>query len=489
MAVTLPSSLLASVPATLVAALLVPLAARADDPPKIVSSNYSLDLFQGPVTAATRVIGLAGAYAALAEWCEGEYSNTASPAVRAPYSLGKWDYDVCLGFTNPGALAGNDFENRGEGFDKLPTRFSNSITLNAGLELQYGTVGVTVVYDQIRFGLSQDVNSATDSVVINRVSASIANAFLDEQLVLGVGLRAATFVLDQQVVAGVRETVVSSGGTSAQLGAILKPRRSPFRLGATIRNEIDVTDVRGTSQLADGSQVVGTPPTQTILPSRIIVPWEFEVGGALELGRRPLNPPRLDTTHAEDTIRARFDDARLERARHYVRELEAAKDREALRRRFEIEELTIERQEDDAIDSALDELARMQKARARLWDRRQTLLLLSVLVTGNIPNAVGISDFLSQRNIASGSSIVVSPRLAMETEAIKDWLTVRGGTYFEPARYADAFAREHMTLGVDVRLLEFNPWGIFGQDPWRIRLAADLSARYFNYGVSLGKYH
>ena len=165
---------------TIVAALLVvPLTARADDAPKIASSNYSLDLFQGPVTTASRVIGLAGAYTAIAEWCEGEYSNAASPAVRAPYSLGKWDYDVCLGFTNPGAVAGNDFENRGAGFDKLPTRFSNSVTVNAGLQLQYGTVGITVVYDQIRFGLSQDVNSATDSVLINRVTASVANAFLD----------------------------------------------------------------------------------------------------------------------------------------------------------------------------------------------------------------------------------------------------------------------------------------------------------------------
>lgn len=484
------SSLLASVRGTVIAAaLLVPLAARADNAPKIVSSNYALDLFQGPVTSASRVIGLAGAYTAIAEWCEGEYSNAAAPAVRAPYSLGKWDYDICLGFTNPVTLPGTDFENRGAGYDKFPTRFSNSITVNAGLELQYGTVGVTVVYDQIRFGLSQNVNSATDSVVINRVTASIANAFLDEQLVLGAGLRAATFGLDQQLSAGFTETLLSSGGASAQFGAIFKPKRNPFRLGATVRSEIDVTDVRGTGQLADGSQVVGTPPNQTILPSRIIVPWEVEVGGALELGRRPLNPPRLDTTHAEDAIRARYDDARLERARRYARDLDAARDKEPLRRRFESQEVAIEKEEDHAIDDAIGELVRLQKSRARLWDRRQALLLFSMLVTGNVPNAVGLSDFLSQRNVASGSKIVVSPRLAMETEPVKDWVMLRGGTYFEPARYADAHSREHFTLGVDVRLFKFNPWGIFGEDPWRIRLAADVSARYFNYGVSLGKYH
>ena len=91
------------------------------------------------MTTASRVIGLAGAYTAIAEWCEGEYSNAAAPAVRAPYSLGKWDYDICLGFTNPGAFSGTDFENKGANFQSLPTRFSNSVTVNAGLEVQYGT--------------------------------------------------------------------------------------------------------------------------------------------------------------------------------------------------------------------------------------------------------------------------------------------------------------------------------------------------------------
>src|SRR5260221_8875451 len=84
--------------------LVVPSRAGAAGPPAITKSDFGLDLFQGPVTTASRVIGLAGAYTAIAEWCEGEYSNAASPAVRAPYSLRLWDFDLCLGFTNPGAF-------------------------------------------------------------------------------------------------------------------------------------------------------------------------------------------------------------------------------------------------------------------------------------------------------------------------------------------------------------------------------------------------
>ncbi len=476
------------------AAIFVVAAQAAADPPPITNSNYSLDLFQGPVTTASRVIGLAGAYVPIAEWCEGEYSNAASPAVRAPYSLGKWDYDLCLGVTNPGAFAGTDFENRGAAYRTNNSRFTNSFTLNTGLQMQYGTVGVTIVYDQVQFSLAPAATTlgVTSNAYINRVTASIANAFLDEQLILGVGFRAATFELDQQIPGG-SQTLLSSGGASTQFGAILKPKRSPFRLGATLRTEIDVGGIRGNAQLPDGSQVVViTDPTKPIvLPTRLIVPWEIEVGGAIELGRRPLNPPRIDTAHAEAVIRARYDDARLDRARRYARDIAAAppKDQDTTRRRFELEELAMQAREDKAIDKELDELTGVQKSQARLWDRREMLLLVSVLMTGNTPNAVGISDFLAQRNIPSGLNIVYSPRLAFETELVREWVMVRGGTYLEPARYSDAFSREHFTLGVDVRLFKFNPWGLLGDDPWRIRLAADVSARYFNYGLSLGKYH
>jgi len=462
--------------------------ARADAP-RISSSNYSLDLFQGPVTTASRVIGLAGAYTALAEWCEGEYSNAAAPAVRAPYSLGKWDYDICLGFTNPGAFSGVDFENRGSGLDSLPSRFSSSFTVNAGLEVQYGTVGVTVVYDQIRFGLQQ---ATSDSVVINRVTGSIANAFLDQQLMLGIGFRAATFELDEQVGTD-NEPLISSGGASMQVGAVLAPKRSQLRLGATLRTELDIGDIRGTKTIGDSQAVDCDANGQNckILPSHITVPWEIEVGAAIELGKRPLNPPRLDTSHAEDVIRARYDDARVARAKKHAATIAAAPEarREAVRRGLELEELSTEAREDAAMNKELDALTDLQKAQARLWDRRRMLLLVSVLVTGNAPNAVGISDFLAQRDVASGQNVVFSPRLAFETEAIPGWLMVRGGTYLEPARYSDAFSREHFTAGVDVRLFKFNPFGLFGDDPWRLRLAGDVSARYFNYGVSLGKYH
>jgi len=445
---------------SLIVAIVLTSATASADPPPITSSDFNLDLFQGPVTTASRVIGLAGAYVPLAEGCEGIYSNAAAPSVRVPYSLGKWDYDVCLGFTNPGAFAGNDFENRGANFDPMQTRYSNSFTFNAGLELQYGPVGVTVVFDQSRFELDKETN--TNSVIINRVTSAISNAFLDDQLLLGVGFRTATFDADRN-----GQTILTSGGAGTQFGAILKPKRTPVRLGATLRTEIDVA-----TPAAERTKRVGT----TFLPSHLIVPWEIEVGAAIEFGKRPLNLERLDTSSSEDAIRAKYEKARIDRVRRGV---------------SENAEIEAERAEDKAMSKELDALEELQKKYAKLWSRHEVMLLVSLLVTGNATNAIGISDFLApeQRLIHSGENIVVSPRLALETEVVPNWLMLRGGTYLEPARYADAFSREHFTLGVDIRLFKFNPFGLLGEDPWRLRLAADLSARYFNYGISLGKYH
>lgn len=467
---------------------ILPARALAQKPPPITKSDFGLDLFQGPVTTASRIIGIAGAYTSIAEGCEGEYSNSASPAVRTPYSLTTWDFDVCLGFTNPGAFSGTDFENRGSAYKSLPTRFSNSVTYNFGLQVQFGSMGVTVDYDQLRLNLEENgaAQQAVSEVIINRVTGSIANAFLGGQLVIGGGFRAAAFSLDEQI-ANVNDPLLSHGGAGTQVGVIVKPKNLQFRLGATLRSEIDVSSVHGTSQLSDGSQVID----KKILPSHIVVPWDIEIGGAIELGRRPINPPRVDAQFVADAIRTSYDQKRLERAAHYEKTIDAAKekDRDRVRRGLELEELRIEEEEDREISDRIQRVVHAQTAQAKLWDRQQILLLASVLVSGATPDSVGISDFLTQQRVLSGSNSVISPRIAVETEVLPNWVMFRTGVYIEPSRYAGVNPRGHLTDGVDIRLFTFNPFGLLGEDPWRLRLATDIAPRYFNFAFALGKYH
>jgi hypothetical protein len=61
--------------------------ARAQTAPPIKTNDYAIDLTQGPVLASNRVVGLAGAFVAMADGVDGDSQNPASPAVRTTYSF------------------------------------------------------------------------------------------------------------------------------------------------------------------------------------------------------------------------------------------------------------------------------------------------------------------------------------------------------------------------------------------------------------------
>ena len=467
-------------------------AARAEpSPPKITNNNYAIDVFDGPVNTASRVIGGAGAYTAIAEDCEGEYSNAASPGIRTPYSTSRWDYDICFDFTNPGAFGKVDLENRGVGYTNQKNRFSNAFAIAPGMELQYRTLGITVDGYQTRFGVGgTDLADAPSSIVLNRITASIANSFVDDQLVLGFGFRVALLDIDQRV-GGQDVNVVSNSGFGYQVGAIFKPKKFPFRLGATFRSQITLSDIPGDFTTKNGFRAVGEHSQPFLVPDRVQIPWELEVGAALELGSRPFNRTRPDAALVEDQLRAIYEQKKLERAKKYQDSLLTlpAMERESQRKRFEMEESLLQQKEDEELGKQIDALRAEQRAEIELWSRGKILLMSSILITGNTAEGVDLADAIGQLRVRSGESIGLSPRIALETELIRHWLTARGGAYLEPARLAGSNSRGHATLGVDVRLFKFNPWGLFGEDPWRIRIANDFAPRYFNYGLSLGKYH
>src|SRR5688572_27735787 len=77
----------------------------------ITTSAYSIDLYQGAVSAGNRVMGLGGAYVALAEDVDGDLQNPAAPAVRPFFSIDHFDYWLGLGLTFPASLSKIDFFN------------------------------------------------------------------------------------------------------------------------------------------------------------------------------------------------------------------------------------------------------------------------------------------------------------------------------------------------------------------------------------------
>jgi hypothetical protein len=470
------------------ALLVAPASGRAQTTSAPLTKNdYNLELSQGPVTTASRIVGLGGAYAAMAEWCEGEYANAASPAVRAPYSLSSFDYDVCLGLMAPGAFGGTDFENRGPAypFDPAGSRFNSSLNVNLGLQLQFGRFGFTVDYDFQTFGV-ENVSVATltrtssYSFRLDRVTGSAGWALFGGQFVLGVGARG--------VVLGSTSGTTSAAG-GLQVGALLRPNHAPYRVGITYRDTVRIDAVTGSPEerQADGTNVADG----RVLPASIIVPLELEAGVAVDFGPRLLNPEWIDPDELEAPRRREVWEARLARSVATQEQIARApeRQREALRWRLTDEENARIEDEERELSRQRAASASALAQRSKLWPRKGVTLLASVVVTGSTPNAVGISSFLLQKREPYGSFVTASPRFGLETEVVPQWVTARAGTYLEPSRFEGGIARVHITGGADIATLKFTAWGLFAGNPWRFRLAVDGAPRYSNFALAIGQYH
>jgi hypothetical protein len=457
--------------------------AAAAAPPPITSSDYTLQLYQGTVTGATRVLGFGGAYSALAEGIEGLYANAAAPVVRRPYSVDMFDYDVNVEVSGPGVLGGIESLFAGKSL-----HVDASVIPSLGLQLQYGPFGVAINYQTSSLHLtpsSSASGSTVDaSVKIDDVIAAVAWSLLDGQMQTGVGFRSTS-------------TSIYSGGSRAsnqeaiapQLGIIVRPNGSRFRVGVSYRFPVTIGNIKGVpaDRLPDGSEMAGGK----ILPSTVWIPWQLEIGGAFQFGPRPLNPEWIDPTAQEADLVATIQRARLARTAQYEAILAGTPpdEREVRRATLQREEEARMDEENATIRQESARLHALRVARSLFWSRKGVLVLASVLVTGGFPNSVGVADFLDQNLAPYGATASFSPRLGMEAEMLPTWIIARLGTYLEPARSPDASALVHGTAGVDLRLGVFNPWGLLGEDPWCIRVAVDGTSGYFNWAIALSKYH
>ena len=119
-------------------------------------------------------------------------------------------------------------------------------------------------------------------------------------------------------------------------------------------------------------------------------------------------------------------------------------------------------------------------------DERAVTLVTDVVVTGPSKNGNGIEKFGQKELQPSGRKTSISVRAGAEVEAIPARLRLRGGTYWEPARFDNVSGRIHGTFGFEVSLWEFFLWG-----PRRVKIAAiaDVASSYRNLGLSVGFWH
>ena len=438
--------------------------------------------------------GLAGAMTAAAQAVEGVYNNAAAPAVREPFSLRWAEIDPSIGISLPGAYGNTDFDNRGEnGNPQTVQRTNRFLSYNAGIQVQLGPFGFTVLGDFLNYQVSSVIGSPV-SLTLGRIHAVAAYALFDNQLVIGGGARVAFVNIAEQSATG---ALVRMLGAAPQLGVIVKPNDVPWRLGATVRGPVEASPF-SLGQTGGSAPSGVTQAGPYVLPTKITEPWELEAGVAYQLGPRPLNPLWIDPHRDERELADAIEEKRRERVARHRDETaslpEPGTNVERTVRTLHLE--TLSREEEDAraleeqeLQDASRRLREARKARYLNWPREHLLMLASVLLTGPSGDAVALEGFIDQRRELVGTRLAVSPRLAVESEPIPNLLRGRAGTYFEPSRFTDASHRQHFTFGGDVRLFSWDIFGLVAQTTWRLSAFLDIAPRYQNFGVTIGPWH
>lgn len=446
----------------------------------IQTSSYSIDLFQGPVLASSRVTSLGGAYAGIAEGVEGGQVNPAAHSLRVPWSIDWFDWDWTLGFTLPSSLAQTDFDNNGtKGFS-----YQSFVFGTVGANMQFGNWGFGVLLDTQTYHLQElagvvtvDPSRPHLSVQLSRARLQMSRALFDGQLQVGAGFRAATmsFTASDEPSGGGnddRELFKTTGG-APELGALWAPHALPVRVGVTGRMRVrSETDPASATQPDEQGDILLGP---MYLPEHVELPWEVEAGVAWQIGRRKLNQPWVNPHDVIAPLLSEVASARAERLR---KKTPADKDKKA--RLLE---------EDRIRASRLDARERM-KARYLAMPRQKVLLSASVLVVGAASNAVGVEAFMRQQVERSGRVVSAVPRLGIETELIPELLQFRVGSYLEPSRFRQNNARVHATGGFDLRLFTWRVFGLFeAGTAWRAGGFVDGSRGYLGWGASVGVWH
>ncbi len=428
----------------------------------IQTSNYTLDLFQGPVLASSRVTGMGGAYSALADGAEGIPFNAAAASQRYPYSTTRTDWELTGGITFPASVASTDFDNNGHtGFG-----YRNFVWLTGGGFLQHDHwgFGANVSLQNYSLGKPQQldlggtgINDLT--IRIFKVDAVASYGFLDDQLHIGGGLRGAVFNAVDTSTGQTGPLLLGTYGFGVQGGVLWRPSHLPLRVGGTVRSPVigTITSAPHVSHdAATGDDVVG----KFYLPKGVDLPWEAEWGVAFQLGPRPLNIHWAD----EDKL----DDPEVEDER---REVKATA------------------KEPAHLEPAYKAARRILRRRYRAIAREKVLLSFSMLVTGPTHGAVGVESMLTQVIDRSGEKTSVTLRGGTEVEVIPNRLQLRAGSYMEPTRFRESSPRLHATSGFELRVVDWSLFGIFPEDnAFRVSGAVDASREYFGWSLGVGSW-
>jgi hypothetical protein len=433
-------------------------------------------------------MGLGGAYAPYAEGADGLPANAAAPAVREPFSVYAVDYDLAFSVLFPSTFSKSDFDNDG----RIGFKYSDFNFYTVGGMIQSGRFGVGLIGDFQRYNLSPDARpeDPRSTLILGRFHALGGYSFFNNQLSVGAGLRGAFLDISSSMPGKTFQTVLSMVGVGPEVGALIRPDFSPWRIGVTFRAPVDQGVLLRDASSIDSEGV--KKAAGLVLPQAVHMPWELQAGFAIQVGPRPLNPRWIDPGEQERQAREKVVAQREARQKARDAELSSIEDPgERLRRarQLEDEESYLQAEEEQRIAKLEEEMLRERRARYWNWPREYILVIFDGLVTGPSDNAVSVESFLSQTSRPTGTRTTFSPRLGLEGEPVVGFVKTRIGTYIEPSRFENQAARQHFTFGFDIKLFESKGWKFIAPATYRISAVADLAPRYENFGISFGGWH
>lgn len=403
-------------------------AAWAFSPPaRAQSDSSSVDTARGALTGSTRRIGLGGAFVALADDSEGVAINPASVALRLPHSWDVWDYGLGVDFSIGAWLPKNDLYNQGDGENRTK---STALFGSIAAVLYGGHFGAGFAAEAQRNAASRpdQEQGITRSLAANfgLVHTNFGYGFLDGQLLVGAGFRFVGMSFDRSSGSG----GLSTAGVGYETGVVIKPQVAQYRVAASFKSPIDAK--------VSGAETVH-------------VPWELALGFAYQFGHRFFNP-------------------------RFVSAAEVARQRKP-----EVEK------------PSKADLAAAKQELFEIYQRQQRWYLLvstELALAEGDGERRGLERIWTSAGSVSTSRPVLVPRIGVESEVVPHILRLRAGSYYEPERVNMSPARVHGTGGFDVRLFE---WDVFGLvkpfDWWQLSVAADAARTYLNTSFSIGFWH
>lgn len=446
-------------------------AARAQ---ALTGNDYALDFHRGPVQGPGRAVGLAGAFAALAEGVDGAGFNPAAYARRSDQDLAWARPTLVLDLSLPR----DNWDNSGA----TGRQFGNFVIATVGAGVNLGPIGFGYLGQVQGYRIVPlDTTQRTVSVNLAIHRAGVGYMVDGGALTLGAGVRVGALNIgwEAPILGTFVPGEVGYVGVGPEFGFTWAPDGERYRVGGAFRAEVVATTslpppAAGAVRRSPDGCRAGAPGC-FVVPRSVNLPWELELGFAYRFSEVPLNVRWRDLRAERGDLEDRIASDRARRLRER-RDDPAWDEAERAQRAREAREL--------ASFSWRYRASRLAAVRDRR--RRYLLLAAGVSVSGPTPLGQGIDAFIDQVAHPSGLGSVITPRVGVEGEAVENRLRLRVGSYIEPSRFADIGPRVHGTAGFDLRLFRWDAFKLV--DPIDVMLSGtfDVSYNYVDWGISLG---